>query len=200
MEEITKTDNTTQSSDGENVKKTQEGMGVDERRAAFNSLKAKATAAGVRRGPGRKPGSKNKNSDGSGGDTGRAGQSDAESQSSRDSATLDAARDLYASAVDAVRGFREVGFAATGHEHWKQIKPERIEAGARAVVDVLAKFPTGAQISILSGLVYFRLVAVGYDVFVDPIIKSHRLNNQKPGEVVTPTEEQPNTPQNGPTQ
>jgi hypothetical protein len=165
------------------VEKTSPSLGGAERREAIESLKKKAQARGIRRGPGRPVGSGRRQSEeGSDGDTERAGEPAPVSGSNGDRTNLDAARDLYASALDAVKGYREIGYAATGHNHWREIKPERMEAGAKTLVDVLAKLPQGAQIGILSSLVYLRLVSVGYDVFVDPVVKSYKLKNQ-PGQI-----------------
>lgn len=165
------------------VEKTSPSLGGAERREAIESLKKKAQARGIRRGPGRPIGSgKGKSTDGSAGDSGDDGDGDSVTRGNGHPANLDAARDLYTSALDAVRGYREIGYAATGHDHWKEIKPERMEAGARTLVDVLAKLPQGAQVGILSSLVYLRLVSVGYDVFCDPVVKSYRLKNQ-PGKI-----------------
>jgi len=150
--------------------------GPYERGSAIAKVKLKAQRLGLRRGPGRPLGGGGKNRPEGGGG---AGDSNGEQPSgpggNGGDPKVDAARDLYGLAVDAVKGYREIGFAVTGHEHWKQIKPERLDAGARALVDVVAKLPPGAQASVLSSLAYARIAVVGWEVFGEPIARTRKV-------------------------
>lgn len=120
-----------------------------------------------------------KNQSGSGRDAGGASLAfDGDAGGAPTSPAFDLARDVYMGAVDAVRGYREIGFAVTGHDHWKKISDERVEAGARAVVDAMAKMPPESAAKIMAGLVWSRFLFVGAEVFVMPVVKSLRLNKE----------------------
>jgi hypothetical protein len=92
---------------------------------------------------------------------------------------LDMQTFLTAPCLDALKGYRELGFFVTGHEHWKPSDPARMEAGARCMADILAKASPETRAEIIAGLVWLRVVAVGYDVVAAPIVVSAKRWNEE---------------------
>lgn len=81
--------------------------------------------------------------------------------------------------MDALKGYRELGYFVTGHEHWVQLPPERLDAGARCMGDILAKASPAVQASVLQALVWLRVLAVGGEVVVSPVLASWKLAKEK---------------------
>ncbi len=89
---------------------------------------------------------------------------------------VDLAGILNLRCMDAINGYRNVGYFLTGHAHWKAISAERVEAGARTMVDLIARMPEAAQIALVNSLCYTAIIAVAGEIFVAPAVVSLQIN------------------------
>lgn len=81
--------------------------------------------------------------------------------------------------VDALRGYHELGFALTGHAHWRAIKEERREAGAQSLARVIITLPAGVQASILVGLAWSSVALVSFEMFGAPVLASLKVKRDE---------------------
>lgn len=137
----------------------------------FRALRLKARKRGVGRGAGRPLKDDGPGADGEEADQERARKLPAPAPM----APADIAAVIVDPCRDALVGYRELGFFVTGHEHWKPPRPERMEAGARCMADILSKASPETRASIIAGLVWLRVLAVGYDVVGAPVVESYRV-------------------------
>lgn len=83
---------------------------------------------------------------------------------------------LRSQVVDSIRGYHELGFALTGHEHWRGFKPERREAAADSLTRVIERMPPNVQASLLIALAWGSVGLVSFEVLVAPAVASVKIS------------------------
>jgi len=86
---------------------------------------------------------------------------------------------LRGQVVDALRGYHELGFAVTGHEHWRAIKQDRRESAADSLSRCVAGLPPKVQASILLALAWASVGVVSVEMFAAPVYASLKVNAAK---------------------
>lgn len=86
---------------------------------------------------------------------------------------------LRGQVVDALRGYHDLGFAVTGHQHWKEIKEDRRESAADTLSRCVAGLPPTIQASVLLALAWGSVAVVSVEMFAAPVVKSMRVKREE---------------------